>query len=71
MARRLIAENQLVGTSPRYAVFRNLYEDENGVRTSVCTSREFEVEAERRLGERYPSREVMFAKHALRQDEDC
>ena len=67
---KLLSENQLVGTAPGMAVFRNLYEDDKGERHSVPTSKEFWVDEERRKikgkpGRHFPSREKMFAKHKL------
>lgn len=65
---KLISENQLIGTSPGCAVFRNLYEKENGERVSVRTSREFWIQLERTLPDgrltNYPPESVML-KHRL------
>ncbi len=38
---QLLAENQLVGLSDGYAVYRNLYETVTGERVSVPTSKVF------------------------------
>lgn len=66
---KLIAHNQLIGLGNGVAVFRDLFEDDNGDRVSVPTSREFWMEAERTLPDgrltRYPSNEVIFEKHRL------
>lgn len=66
---RLLAENQLVGTSSGFAVFRNLYETPSGDRISIPTSREFEMQNERTLPDgrltKYPPTEVIFARHKL------
>lgn len=66
---RLLATNQLIGTSAGFAVFRNLYEKADGERVSVPTSREFEIQKERTLPDgrltEYPPQSVMFAKHRL------
>lgn len=66
---KLLAENQLVGTSSGFAVFRNLFEKENGERVSVATSREFEIQKERTLPDGtltvYPEQKTMFEKHRL------
>lgn len=68
---KLISENQMVGTYPGYAVFRNLYEDEvTGFRISFPTSKEFNVMDERTLTDgkliACPSRELLFEKYKLR-----
>lgn len=66
---KLIAENQLVGIGDGSAVFRNLYEDANGKRRSVDTSRRFDMQAERTLPNgkltTYPPTETIFQKHKL------
>lgn len=66
---KLLAQNQLVGTAPGFAVFRNLYEKPDGERVSVATSREFEMQKERTLPDgrlvEYPPIEQTFAKHKL------
>lgn len=66
---KLLAKNQLIGTSPGFAVFRDLFEKANGERVSTKTSREFEIQRERTLPNgkltEYPSQEVMFNKHRL------
>lgn len=66
---KLLARNQLIGTSAGFAVFRDLFEKPDGERVSVPTSREFEMQKERtlpygRLTE-YPAQEVIFNKHRL------
>lgn len=66
---KMLAKNQLVGTSSGFAVFRDLFEMPNGDRVSVKTSHEFEIQKERTLPSgkltRYPTEETMFRKHAL------
>jgi hypothetical protein len=66
---KLLAKNQLIGTHGGFAVFRDLFEKENGERVSVPTSREFEIQKERTLPNgkltNYPPEETMFAKHRL------
>lgn len=67
---KLLAKNQLVGTHGGFAVFRDLYEKENGDRLSVRTSREFDCQKERTLPNGkltgYPSRREMFKRHKLK-----
>lgn len=67
---KLLAKNQLIGTSGGAAVFRDLYEDENGDRVSVPTSYEFIIQNERTLPNGkltdYPPQSVMFEKWKLR-----
>jgi hypothetical protein len=46
---KLLAENQLVGLGYGVAVFRNLYEKEDGERVSVKTSEDFWMEDNREL----------------------
>ena len=58
---KLISENQLVGTGDGYAVFRNLYEKEDGERVSVKTSEYFWAEDFKGL-----SREDLFNKFKLK-----
>lgn len=66
---KLIAGNQLVGTAPRIAVFRNLYEKPDGSRVSVRTSREFDMQAQRTFPDgkltQYPPQAQIFAKYKL------
>ncbi len=66
---KLLAQNQLIGTSGGFAVFRNLYEKPDGERVSVRTSHEFEMQKERTLPDgrltEYPPIEQTFAKHRL------
>ncbi len=66
---KLLAHNQLIGTSGGYALFRDLYEMADGERISVPTSREFDSERERTLPDgrlvAYPSQETMFNRHRL------
>lgn len=70
---KLIAENQLVGTYPGYAVFRNLYEDESGRRFSVGTSREFNMMEQRTLSSgklaKYPQQSIIFEKFRLKESD--
>ena len=67
---KLLSKNQLVGASPGVAVFRDLYEKENGDRVSVPTSHEFWIEEERTLPNgkltAYPPQSVMFEKWKLK-----
>lgn len=66
---KLIAHNQLIGTSGGFSIFRDLFEKANGDRVSVPTSREFEMQKERTLPNdkltEYPPIEQTFAKHKL------
>jgi len=66
---KLLEKNQLIGTSPGYAIFRDLFEKEDGERVSIKTSREFEIQKERTLPSgklvKYPSQEEMFEKYKL------
>lgn len=66
---KILAHNQLIGTSSGFAVFRDLFEKENGERVSVPTSREFDMQGERTLPDgrltSYPPEDQIFAKHAL------
>lgn len=57
---KLIEKNQLVGLMYSDAVFRDLYEKEDGERISVETSKRFCVEENRGL-----SRQEMFEKYKL------
>ena len=59
---KLLSENQLVGHGDGYAVFRNLYEKEDGERVSVKTSEAFWIEDYKGL-----SREALFEKFKLDQ----
>jgi len=68
---KIIEKNQLVGTEPGWAVFRNLFEDSNGKRISVHTSHEFWIADERKPGEPHPSQLSMFKKHALHETNQC
>ena len=61
---KLVEKMQLVGTSDRFAFFRDLYE-KDGKRVSIRTSEYFDIETQRKLGENYPPREVMFARFSL------
>ena len=67
---KLLAKNQLVGTSHGYAVFRDLYEKEDGERVSISTSHEFQIMAQRTLpcGRLLPAYDVaaIFEKYRLR-----
>ena len=63
MNKILISENQLVGTSPGYAVFRNLYQLADGTRESVKVSKEFCVQEERKLGEPHKAQKTLLAKY--------
>lgn len=66
---KLLSENQLIGTSAGFAIFRNLYEKPNGDRVSIPTSREFEIQKERTLPggklTEYPPIEETFNRHKL------
>jgi len=66
---KLIEHNQLVGKYGGYAVFRDLFETENGERISVPTSREFIMQEERTLPDgsltEYPPLDVIFNRHRL------
>jgi len=66
---KLLAQNQLIGTSAGSAVFRDLFETEDGKRVSVPTSREFCMMKERTLpnGSLLPSYDVpsIFDKYRL------
>lgn len=66
---KLLAHNQLIGTSGGFAIFRDLFEKANGDRVSIPTSREFEMQKERTLPDgrltEYPPIEQTFAKHKL------
>jgi hypothetical protein len=55
---KLLSKNQLVGLGDGYAVFRNLYEKENGERVSVKTSKCFWIEDYKGI-----SREELFEIH--------
>lgn len=57
---KLIEKNQLVGLMYSDAVFRDLYETQNGERVSIETSKRFCVEENRGL-----SRQEMFEKYKL------
>lgn len=65
---KLIEKNQLVGLMYHIAVFRDLFEDENGKRHSVRTSKEFDIENERRTPtgfKKLPSNKELFEKYKL------
>jgi hypothetical protein len=65
---KLIEKNQLVGLMYDMAVFRDLFEDENGKRHSVPTSKEFDIGDERRTKtgfKKLPSKEELFKKYKL------
>jgi hypothetical protein len=66
---KLLEKDQLVGTCPGCACFRDLFGDADGNRVSVKTSRDFWIEDERTTPEgkltACPSQEVMLAKHRL------
>lgn len=67
---KLIEKNQLVGKYGGYAVFRDLFETEDGKRISVPTSREFLMQMERTLSDgsltQYPSLDIIFSRHCLK-----
>jgi hypothetical protein len=66
---KLLEQNQLIGTSAGNAVFRDLYETEDGKRVSIPTSREFCMMQQRTLpnGRLLPSYDVsaIFEKYRL------
>jgi hypothetical protein len=59
---KLLSENQLVGLGDGFAVFRNLYEKEDGERVSVKTSEHFWVEDNKEL-----TNEQLLQKYKLPQ----
>ena len=60
---RLLSKSQLVGTSPGCAVFRDLFEDDEGNRISVSVSKEFWIDkADRKL-----TRQELLINHRLEE----
>lgn len=59
---KLLSKNQLVGTSPGFAIVRDLFEDEDGTRISVHKSASFEVIRD----DRELSPEQLIAKYPMK-----
>lgn len=62
---KLIAENQLVGDGLGCAMFRDLFENALGERISVRKSKTFDMQSQRKLGEVYPPKQVLFDRFRL------